>query len=172
MFRDLLFLRDRKSSTPSKWVLKRIADNSYKARVVAQGGNQVPGLDCGNTFAPVCRLQNIRMVLAIAAELDLEVDQLGVKTAFLYADLEEEVFVAQTPGYETKDKDGGPLVMRLEKSLYGLAQSPGNWFHTIDPVLKVICFIPSSIITDLICFYDFIFLSSNFTLRVLRNVST
>lgn len=126
----------------SKWVLKRKADNSYKARVVAQGWNQVHGLDCGNTFAPVCRLQSVRMVLAIAVEMDWEVIQLDVKTAFLYADIEEEVFVAQPPGYETKDKDGGPLVMRLEKSLYGLAQSPGNWFHTIDPVLKIIGFVP------------------------------
>ena len=66
----------------------------------------------------------------------------GRETAFLYADLEEEVFVAQPPFYETKDKDGGPLVMRPENSLYGLAQSPGNWFHTIDPVLEVIGFIP------------------------------
>lgn len=64
------------------------------------------------------------MVLAIVAELDWEVVQLDVKTAFSYADIEEEVFVAQPPGYETEDKDGGPLVMRLEKSLYGLAQSP------------------------------------------------
>ncbi|CAN0307452.1 unnamed protein product, partial [Pylaiella littoralis] len=126
----------------SKWVLKRKADNSYKARVVAQGWNQVHGLDCGNTFAPVCRLQSVRMVLAIAVEMDWEVIQLDVKTAFLYADIEEEVFVAQPPGYETKDKDGGPLVMRLEKSLYGLAQSPGNWFRTIDPVLKTIGFVP------------------------------
>ena len=64
------------------------------------------------------------MVLAIAAELDLEVVQPDVKTAFLYADLGEEVFVAQPPGYETKDKDGGPLVMRLEKRLYELTQKP------------------------------------------------
>ena len=75
------------------------------------------------------------MVLAIAAEMDWEVRQLDVKTAFLCADIEEEVFVAEPPGFETNDKEKGLLVMKLGKSLYGLAQCPGNWFHTIDPVL-------------------------------------
>ena len=52
------------------------------------------------------------------------------------------MFVEQPPGFEAKDKDGGDLVMQLEKSLYGLAQGPGNWFHTIDPVLVEIGFVP------------------------------
>ena len=67
------------------------------------------------------------MVLAIAAEMDWEVVQLDVNTAFLYAFLEEDVHVEAAPGYEKMDKDGVPLVMKLHKSLYGLAQSPGNW---------------------------------------------
>ena len=70
------------------------------------------------------------MVLAIAAEMDWEVRQLDVKTAFLYADIEEEVFVAEIPSFETNDNKKGLLVVKLGKSLYGLAQSPGNWFHT------------------------------------------
>ena len=82
------------------------------------------------------------MVLAIAAEMDWEVRQLDVKTAFLYADIEDEVFVAGPPGFETNDNERGLLVMKLGKSLYGLAQSPGNWFHTIDPVLISIGFVP------------------------------
>lgn len=53
----------------------------------------------------------------------------------MYADIEEEVFVAEPPGYKTQDENGKPMVTRLLKSLYGQAQSPGNWFHTIDPVL-------------------------------------
>ena len=82
------------------------------------------------------------MVLAIAAQMDWEVRQLDVKTAFLYADIEEDVFVAEPPGFETQGKNGVPFVMKLGKSLYGLAQSPGNWFHTIDPVLISIGFVP------------------------------
>jgi len=67
---------------------------------------------------------------------------MDVSTAFLYADIQEKVFVEQAPGFEVKNKDGGDLVMQLEKSLYGLAQSPENWFHTIDPVLVEIGFVP------------------------------
>ena len=100
--------------------------------MVAQGWNQIPGLDFGSTFAPVCRMQSIRTSLALAAEHNWEVQQLDVKTVFLYAPIKKKVFVAEPSGFETKDKDGGPLVMQLDKSLYGLAQSPGNWFHTID----------------------------------------
>ena len=69
----------------TKWVFKIKPNKTYEARLVAQGWNQAPGQDCGSTSAPVCRLQTIRMVLAIAAEMDWEVRQLDVKTAFLYA---------------------------------------------------------------------------------------
>ena len=89
----------------TKWVFKVTANQTYKARLVAQGWNQVPGQDGGSTFAPVCRLLSVRMVLTIAAEMDLEVRQLDVKTAFLYADIEEEVFVAEAPRVETNDNE-------------------------------------------------------------------
>ena len=125
-----------------KWVFKVKTDNTYKARLVAQGWNQVHGRDCGGTYAPVCRLQNIWMVLAIAAELNLEERQVDAKTAFLYADIEEEVCVKTAPGFETINKDGVQLVMKLGKSLYRLAQSPQNWWKTIDPKLIEIGFVP------------------------------
>ena len=79
------------------------ANQTYKVRLVAQGWNQVPGQECSSTFAPVGRLQSVRMVLAKAAEMDWEVRQLDVETAFLYADIEEEVFVAEPPCFETND---------------------------------------------------------------------
>ena len=81
-------------------------------------------------------------MLAIAAEMDWEVRQLDVKTAFLYADIEDEVFVAEPPGFETNDNEKDLLVMKLGKSLYGLAQSPRKWFHTIDPVIISIGCVP------------------------------
>ena len=126
----------------SKWVYKMKGDNTHKARLVAKGWNQVPGRDCGGTFAPVCRLQSIRVVLAIAAEMNWEVVQLDLRTAFLYADIKEDVFVKMAPGYETTQKKGVQLVMKLGKGLYGLAQSPQNWWKTIDPSLVGIEFIP------------------------------
>ncbi|CAN0562946.1 unnamed protein product, partial [Laminaria digitata] len=107
----------------SRWVYKVKADNSHKGRVVVLGWGQLPGIDCGSTFAPVCRLQSIRMVLAIAAEYNLECWQLDYNTAFLNADVTEEVYVKMAPGYEKFDENGVPLVMRLLKSLYGLRQS-------------------------------------------------
>ena len=66
----------------------------------------------------------------------------GRQTAFLYAGIEEDVFVAEPQGFETQGKNRVPFVMKLGKSLYGLAQSPGNWLHTIDPVLISIGFVP------------------------------
>ena len=64
------------------------------------------------------------------------------ETSFLYAGIKEDVFVAETPGFETQGKNGVPFVMKIGKSLYGLAQSPGNWFHTIGPVLISIGLVP------------------------------
>ena len=81
------------------------------------------------------------MVLATAAEKGWTVWQPDVQTAFLCADVEEEVWVKMAPVYETKDEaTGAPLIMRLLKSLYGLKQSPKNWHGTIDTFLVGIGF--------------------------------
>ena len=122
----------------SRWGYKVKADKSYKGRVVVLGWGQVPGVDCGGTFAPVCRLQSIRMMLAIAAEFDFECWQLDYNTAFLNAKVEEEVYVKMAPGYEELSNDGVPMVMRLLKSLFGLRQSPRCWYGTVDePVVEI-----------------------------------
>ena len=122
----------------STWTSKVKADKSYKEQAVALGWGQVPGVDCGGTFAPAYRLQSIRMVLAIAAEFDFECWQLDYNTAFLNAKVEEEVYVKMAPGYEEFNNDGVPMVMGLLKSLYGLRQSPRCWYGTIDePVVEI-----------------------------------
>ena len=72
----------------TKWVFKVKADHTLKGRVVVQGGGQVPEIDCGCTHAPVCRIQSIRMALAIAASEDWEVFQLDIQTAFLNAEVQ------------------------------------------------------------------------------------
>ena len=64
--------------------------------------------------------------MAISVEYGLDMDHMDVSTALLYAVIQEKVFVEQAPGFVVKDKDGGELVMQLEKSLCGLAQSPGE----------------------------------------------
>ena len=124
----------------SRWVNKTKADDLFKSRLVVLGRAQVPGIDCGGTFVPVCRLQSIRTMLAIAAELDYKVLMLEMQTAFFYADVEEEVYVKMAPVYETYDKSRVPFVMKLKKSLYGFRQSPKNWFGTMDDNLSSIGF--------------------------------
>ena len=96
------------------------------------GWGQVPGVDCGGTFAPVCRLQSIRMVLAIAAEFDFECWQLDYNTTFLNIKVEEEIYVKMAPGIEEFSNDGAPVAMRFLKSLYGLRQCPRYWYGTVD----------------------------------------
>ena len=90
------------------------------------------------------------MVLAIAVELDYEVYMLDVQTTFLNTDVEEEVFVKMPPGYERSNESRVPLVIKLKKGLYGLPQSPNDWFNTIDHNLGKIGF--SSLKSDL-CVY-------------------
>ena len=120
----------------TKLVFKVKAYHTLKGTVVFQGWGQVPGNDCGCTYAPVCRIQSIRMALAIAASEDWKVLQLDVQTAFLNAEVQEEGYVKTPPRYESLDATTGlPNVMNLKKSLYGLCQSPRNWFNTIDDQL-------------------------------------
>ena len=83
----------------SKWVFKRKADGTYKAHIVAQDWNLVPGNDWGSVFSPVFRLQSVGMVSAIAADQNGEVLKLGVQTAFLNADIEGDIFVAEAPAF-------------------------------------------------------------------------
>ena len=121
----------------TKWVFKVKADRTLKRRVAVQGWGQVSGIDCGFTFLPACRIQSICMALAIAASEDWEVLQLDVQTAFLNAEVQEEVYVRTPPGYESLDATTRrPKVMKLKKSLYGLRRSPRNWFNTIDNSLR------------------------------------
>ena len=110
----------------SRRAYKVKADTSRKGVAYLEWG-QLSGIDCGSTFAPVRRLLSICVVLAITTEYNLECWQLDYNTAFLNADVTEEVHVKMAPGCEEFDENGVPLVMRLLKSLYGLRKSPTNW---------------------------------------------
>ena len=92
----------------------------------------MPGIDCGSLVTPICRLQSIRMVLAISAEDNLERWQLDYNTAFLNDDVTEEVYIKKARVYEQFEGNGVPMAMRLLESLYGIRQSPTNWWTTID----------------------------------------
>ncbi|KAL0426868.1 UNVERIFIED_CONTAM: Retrovirus-related Pol polyprotein from transposon TNT 1-94 [Sesamum latifolium] len=102
----------------------------YKARLVAKGYSQQPEIDSTETYAPVARNETTRTVLAIATQLELQVYQLDVKSAFLNGEIEEEVYVEQPEGFIIKDKE--EKVCHLKKALYGLKQAPRAWNSKIN----------------------------------------
>ncbi|KAJ9561761.1 LOW QUALITY PROTEIN: hypothetical protein OSB04_006921 [Centaurea solstitialis] len=104
-----------------------------KAWLVAKGYRQQEGIDYNETFAPVARIEAIRMFLAYAAHKDFTVYQMDVKTAFLNGVLKEEVYVSQPEGFV--DQDHPDHVYILDKALYGLKQAPQAWYDSLSQFL-------------------------------------
>ncbi|XP_024011200.1 uncharacterized protein LOC112086480 [Eutrema salsugineum] len=131
----------------SKWVFrtKLHADGSLdklKARLVAKGYNQQEGVDFLETYSPVVRTATVRSVLHLATIMDWDVKQMDVKNAFLHGDLSETVYMTQPTGFE--DKAHPDYVCRLNKSLYGLKQSPRAWFDKFSSFLLDFGFVCSN----------------------------
>ncbi|KAK2378305.1 putative mitochondrial protein [Trifolium repens] len=122
----------------TKWVYKNKTDEKgvitrNKARLVAQGYTQVEGLDFDETFAPVARLEAVRLLLGVACILKFKLYQMDVKSAFLNGYLQEEVYVEQPKGFvDTKYPD---YVYKLKKALYGLKQAPRAWYERLTQFL-------------------------------------
>jgi hypothetical protein len=111
------------SAITLKWVFKLKRDEAgaivkHKARLVARGFMQWEGIDFDDTFAPVARMESVRLLFALAAQEGWRVHHMDVKSAFLNGDLKEEVYMHQTPGFAIPGKEG--MVLRLRKALYGL----------------------------------------------------
>ncbi|WVZ58421.1 LOW QUALITY PROTEIN: hypothetical protein U9M48_008697 [Paspalum notatum var. saurae] len=111
----------------TKWVFKNEQGEDgmvvrNKARLVAQGFCQKEGIDYEETFAPVVRLEAIRILLAFAASKGFKLQQMNVKSAFLNGFIEEEVYVRQPPSFESARFPD--RVYKLRKALYGLKQAP------------------------------------------------
>ncbi|KAD2393219.1 hypothetical protein E3N88_40196 [Mikania micrantha] len=135
---ELVPLPQGKCAIGTKWVFRNKTDENgqiikNKARLVVQGFSQEEGIDYDETFAPVARLEAIRLFLAYAALHKLKVFQMDVKSAFLYGKIKEEVYVCQPPGFE--DNKHPDWVYKLDKALYGLKQAPRAWYDTLSTFL-------------------------------------
>ncbi|KAH9688516.1 hypothetical protein KPL70_015148 [Citrus sinensis] len=137
---ELVTLPQEKKAIGCKWVyakkerFPRKNEIRYKARLVANGYAQKEGMDYNEVFSPVVKHSSIRILLIIVVQFDLELVQLDVKTVFLHGDLEEEIYMTQPDGFKVAGKEN--WVCKLTKSLYGLKQSPRQWYKLFDRFMK------------------------------------
>ncbi|GKE70588.1 retrovirus-related pol polyprotein from transposon TNT 1-94 [Tanacetum coccineum] len=121
-----------------KWIYKVKTDEfggvlKNKARLVAQGFRQEEGIDFEESFAPVERIEAIRIFVANAANKNMTIFQMDVKTTFLNGKLKEEVYVSQPEGFVNQDNPSH--VYKLKKALYGLKQGPRAWYDMLSSFL-------------------------------------
>ena len=125
----------------SKWIykVKRDAERRVvrcKARLCAQGFNQKAGVDFTETFAPTMKLASLRVLIALAARHRLHLYQFDIKSAFLNADLHEEVYLRLPPGFPRQSEwEGKRMALLLHKCIYGLKQSPHEWNNDLNGTL-------------------------------------
>ncbi|GJT34188.1 putative ribonuclease H-like domain-containing protein [Tanacetum coccineum] len=127
-----------KKAIGTKWVYRNKKDERgvvvrNKARLVAQGHRQEEGIDYDEVFAPVARIEAIRIFLAFASYMGFIVYQMDVKSTFLYGKIDEEVYVSQPPGFV--DPKYPKKVYKVVKALYGLHQAPRAWYATLSTFL-------------------------------------
>uniref|UniRef100_A0A2N9GQF3 Integrase catalytic domain-containing protein n=1 Tax=Fagus sylvatica TaxID=28930 RepID=A0A2N9GQF3_FAGSY len=141
---DLVELPNGVKAIGCKWVFKTKKDSlgnieRYKARLVAKGFTQKEGIDYTETFSLLSKKDSLRVILALVAHFDLELQQMDVKTAFLNGDLEEEVYMKQLEGFSSSD--GEQLVCKLKKSIYGLKQASRQWYLKFHNVISSFGFV-------------------------------
>ena len=109
----------------------------YNEILVAKGYSQVHGIDYNETFAPVVKMDSIRIALAIAASKQWEVHHMDVKCAFLNGDITKDIYMQKPEGFVSNPS----LVCRLNKSLYGFKQAPRAWYVKIDGFFLSLSFV-------------------------------
>ncbi|KAM1448471.1 hypothetical protein ACFXTO_007428 [Malus domestica] len=132
-------LPNGKTVVGSKWIYKTKFNSNgsiekYKAWLVAQGFTQTYGIDYKETFAPVAKMNTVRVLFYVAVNNAWPLFQIDVKNAFLHGDLEEEMYMKLPPGHPRENEPN--KVCRLHKAIYGLKQSPRAWYSKLSSVLK------------------------------------
>ncbi|KAJ9566586.1 LOW QUALITY PROTEIN: hypothetical protein OSB04_002552 [Centaurea solstitialis] len=155
------------------WLFRHKFDSTgrlerYKARLVAQGFSQQPGLDFDDTFSPVVKSATIRTVLSISISRNWPIHQLDVKNAFLNGDLTETVYMRQPPGYVNSSFPDH--VCRLRKALYGHKQAPRAWYHRFAVYLTSLGFLSSK--TDTSLCWVFVVPSGQSDTRIITDLET
>ena len=116
----------RRKALKKKWVFRLKNDDEkllkYKDRLMVKGFSQIQGIDFDEIFSPVVKMCSIRTILGLESSMNLKLEQLDVKTAFLHGYVDEEIFMEQPEGFKVKGKEN--MVCKLKKSLYGLKQMP------------------------------------------------
>jgi hypothetical protein len=139
---EIVDLPQGEKTTGSGWVfrVKHNADGSiecFKARIVAKGYSQCPGLDYNESFAPTFRPATLRIIMALSALEDLELRSVDITAAFINGDLDEKIYMKQPEDFHI----GSPnKVCQLRKSLYGLKQSARQWNKKLHSVLTELGF--------------------------------
>jgi len=114
----------------NRWVFDLKSDGHKKARLVAKGFSQVEGIDYDAIFSPVVQFETVRLMIALAALKNWHITGLDVKTAFLYGELNEELYMEQPEGFKVKGQEG--KVLRLKCAIYGLKQVTLAWWKALD----------------------------------------
>ena len=145
---DLVDCPPGKKSVGCRWVysVKYKSDGTierFKARLVAKGYTQTYGVDYNETFAPVAKINTVRVLLSLAVNMDWPLKQFDVKNAFLHGELTEEIYMDLPPGCMVTEKEKGK-VCRLRKSLYGLKQSPRAWFGRFTKSMRAVGYCQSN----------------------------
>ena len=129
------------------FTVKRKSDGTvekFKCRLVADGNTQRHGVDFDQVFSTVVKISTIRIVLAIAAALDYNCTSTDIRQAYLQATLDQDLYMRMPPGLPSKDVQGRPLCVKLNRSLYGLKQAGREWAHLFASFLVSWGFVQSS----------------------------
>jgi hypothetical protein len=136
----------------NRWVFAIKDDGRYRARTVAKGYSQIPGKDFQENFAPVINDSTFHLIIALKAIMGLQAGQFDIETAFLYGDLEEDLWMVMPDGYDEyylqhhgKHLDSTQKCLKLKKSLYGLVQAARQWWKKFKEIMKNIGYEPSEI---------------------------